>query len=218
MRFPEGDRGGNQIPTKGKQNLHSMWDGSILPRADYNRIRKEAFELSSSGAEAGARALKVTSTADWLRQSHRLAGAQVYTAHIRSMVAAAEGKRGDLGSVNPPNEYYADAGRLAKQQAIAAGFRIAAQLNGQLAPPKGAQESQPGVVRPQGSRIAPDAITPVQGPPRAGTAAAGGQPTGFWLNTSGGVRHNASCKWYGTTKRGHYCTAGDGKPCGICGG
>ncbi len=43
-------------------------------------------------------------------------------------------------------------------------------------------------------------------------------PTQYWLNTSSGVRHNASCKYFGKTKRGKYCSADDGKPCGICGG
>ncbi|PQO46328.1 thermonuclease family protein [Blastopirellula marina] len=42
--------------------------------------------------------------------------------------------------------------------------------------------------------------------------------TGFWLNTSSGVRHNASCKHFAKTKRGKYCEPSDGKPCGICGG
>ncbi|PQO33019.1 thermonuclease family protein [Blastopirellula marina] len=43
-------------------------------------------------------------------------------------------------------------------------------------------------------------------------------PTQFWLNSSSGVRHNASCKHFGKTKRGKYCGAEEGKPCGICGG
>lgn len=43
-------------------------------------------------------------------------------------------------------------------------------------------------------------------------------PTQFWLNTTSGVRHNASCKHFGKTKRGKYCHAEDGKPCSICGG
>ncbi len=218
VRFPEGDRGGNQIPTKGRENLHSMWDAAILPRSDYNRIRKEAFELSSSGAEAGADALKVTGVADWLRESHRLASTRVYTEHIRSMIAAAEGRRGDLGSVNPPNSYYAAAGRLAKERAVAAGYRIAAQLNGQLSPPSDVEPSQPGVIRPQRGPVAPQATTPVRSSLTAAAAASGEQPTGFWLNTSSGVRHNANCKSYCTTKRGYYCTADEGKACGICGG
>ncbi len=40
----------------------------------------------------------------------------------------------------------------------------------------------------------------------------------YWLNTSSNVRHNSSCKHFGTTKRGRYCKSTDGKACGICGG
>jgi endonuclease YncB( thermonuclease family) len=41
---------------------------------------------------------------------------------------------------------------------------------------------------------------------------------GHWLNTSSGVRHNSSCKWFGQTSRGRPCGPDEGKPCGICGG
>jgi micrococcal nuclease len=41
---------------------------------------------------------------------------------------------------------------------------------------------------------------------------------GFWLNTSSNVRHNATCRWFGKTKRGRYCAADEGKACGDCGG
>jgi endonuclease YncB( thermonuclease family) len=40
----------------------------------------------------------------------------------------------------------------------------------------------------------------------------------FWLNTSSDVRHNAGCKHFGTTKKGRYCGANEGKACGTCGG
>lgn len=39
-----------------------------------------------------------------------------------------------------------------------------------------------------------------------------------WLNTSSGVRHNASCRWYGATKGGRRCSASEGRACGQCGG
>jgi endonuclease YncB( thermonuclease family) len=39
----------------------------------------------------------------------------------------------------------------------------------------------------------------------------------FWLNTSSGVRHNQSCRNYGTTSKGRACTKDEGKACGICG-
>jgi endonuclease YncB( thermonuclease family) len=39
-----------------------------------------------------------------------------------------------------------------------------------------------------------------------------------WLNSSSGVRHNASCRWYSNTVRGRSCGSGEGSACGICGG
>ena len=42
--------------------------------------------------------------------------------------------------------------------------------------------------------------------------------TGYWLNTSTGVRHNASCPNYRNTKRGRPCGADEGRACGMCGG
>lgn len=40
----------------------------------------------------------------------------------------------------------------------------------------------------------------------------------FWLNTGTGVRHNARCKNFLNTKRGHVCGPTEGRACGICGG
>jgi endonuclease YncB( thermonuclease family) len=42
--------------------------------------------------------------------------------------------------------------------------------------------------------------------------------TGYWLNTSTGVRHNRGCPNYRNTKRGRPCGADEGKACGMCGG
>lgn len=41
---------------------------------------------------------------------------------------------------------------------------------------------------------------------------------GHWLNSSSGVRHNSSCKWFGNRSRGRACGPDEGKACGICGG
>lgn len=43
-------------------------------------------------------------------------------------------------------------------------------------------------------------------------------PSGFWLNTSSGVRHNPRCEHFGNTKRGRSCGPNEGRACGICGG
>ncbi len=39
-----------------------------------------------------------------------------------------------------------------------------------------------------------------------------------WLNTTGDVRHNRSCRWFGNTKNGRYCRPDEGRPCKECGG
>jgi hypothetical protein len=39
-----------------------------------------------------------------------------------------------------------------------------------------------------------------------------------WLNTSSGVRHNRSCRWFGNTKNGRYCRPDEGRACKQCGG
>ena len=40
----------------------------------------------------------------------------------------------------------------------------------------------------------------------------------YWLNTNTGVRHNSTCKNFGKTSRGKYCSKDEGRTCGICGG
>lgn len=45
-----------------------------------------------------------------------------------------------------------------------------------------------------------------------------GSINSYWLNSSTGQRHNKSCRYFGRTKRGRYCGANEGDPCGICGG
>jgi hypothetical protein len=42
--------------------------------------------------------------------------------------------------------------------------------------------------------------------------------TGYWLNTSTGVRHNRGYPHFRNTKRGRPCGADEGKACGMCGG
>ncbi len=40
----------------------------------------------------------------------------------------------------------------------------------------------------------------------------------YWLNTGSNVRHNAQCEYFQNTRRGRFCSANEGKPCGACGG
>ena len=40
----------------------------------------------------------------------------------------------------------------------------------------------------------------------------------YWLNTKSYKKHNSSCRYFGNTKNGRYCTKDEGSACGICGG
>lgn len=40
----------------------------------------------------------------------------------------------------------------------------------------------------------------------------------YWLNTDSDIRHNRGCRWFNNTQDGRFCTANEGKACGLCGG
>jgi LAS superfamily LD-carboxypeptidase LdcB len=40
----------------------------------------------------------------------------------------------------------------------------------------------------------------------------------YWVNSSSGVIHNRTCRWYGNTKNGYYTDECKGRSCKICGG
>lgn len=68
------------------------------------------------------------------------------------------------------------------------------------------------------SKSAPKENRVARPPPRASDEPPAEPGAKFWLNTSSNVRHNASCRYFGKTKRGRYCGPDEGKACGICGG
>jgi len=53
--------------------------------------------------------------------------------------------------------------------------------------------------------------------PPARPAAAADHPTGYWLTSKSGIRHNSSCRYYRQSK-GRPCSAQEGRPCKQCGG
>ena len=79
---------------------------------------------------------------------------------------------------------------------------------------RAARASGAGEVRPE----ARAAISRGSRSPPAGTANETPVQLSHWLNTSSGVRHNSSCRWFGSTKKGRMCGADDGRACGQCGG
>jgi hypothetical protein len=129
-RFPKGDEGGNKIMMRGKQNLHSYWDGAILTSRGYNRVRREAFDLGKLLTPNEIERIGALSPLpeNWISEGRALCEQEVYSDHIRKLVAEAEGRE-NLGAMNPHKDYDRTAGMTAKRRAVEAGYRLAALLN-----------------------------------------------------------------------------------------
>lgn len=214
-RFPKGDRGGNSVPVRGGlDNLHALWDASILPRrSDFSRVRREAVVLANQHAAAGHAAAEITTPKDWLLESWRLAKSTAYTPEILDAVAAAEGEPA-FDKIEVSADYRRAAGLASRRRAVEAGFRIAALLEGSLPAAGGSQQ---GITKPAGKEVSADPFSKAKISSAELADAVDGEPR-FWLNTKSSARHNRGCRWFGKTKAGHYCNADEGKACGECGG
>jgi hypothetical protein len=208
-QFPDGDRGGNEIPLVGGENLHSRWDG-LLGRRDLMRdVDREVAELSNNsryGDVWQSTAVNETDPRKWAEESHALCKSVVYSDEILNAVRQTPAGK-TMAPLKLPEQYMQQAGDVARRRIIIAGLRLGKLLGSSgrrreaVEPPA---NSQPAVEDP------PTSLQLNSAKPDAELT--------HWLNTSSNVRHNSSCKWYGTTKRGRYCRANDGKPCGECGG
>jgi len=194
-RFPDGDKGGNSIPTVQGNNLHSLWDNFLGRSHRLNNVRRSVYDLSQErefwevDAEAPVK--------DWIEESRQLAESFVYSPEIRRAVAG----RGELEKIELSEEYLKEAGQHARGRVVAAGLRLAVVL--------GAED----VGAPEGAAIFEESVRE-----RRSDEDNGDSEKLYWLNTRGNVRHNPSCEWFENTSRGRFCTKDEGKPCGICGG
>lgn len=202
-RFPEGDRGGNLIPVVQGKNLHSLWDNLLGRQSRPNDVQREVAQL------AGRQNLWEVDTKDvvagWLRESHQLAKSVVYSPEILAAINAS----GELQPINLPESYVKAAGETARARVVAAGVRLAVRL---VAKPS---DRLPPV---RADSLAAKPQTTEPSAPNEKTSAPKAQELSYWLNLSGNVRHNSTCRFYHNTKRGRPCGPDEGKACGICGG
>src|SRR5262249_53054503 len=88
--FPEGDRGGDNIPTRQRGNLHSLWDGFLGGKAALREANQDALKLLAVAelARAGEASATVLDEKVWLEESRKFAIEGAYsaevTAHLRS--------------------------------------------------------------------------------------------------------------------------------------
>jgi len=211
--FPKGDRGGNSIPLVRGDNLHSLWD-NLLGRQYFTRdVDKAVVELSDRKryGDVWNTAAKEPNPLKWAKESHELCESFVYDAAI--LIAARTTPEGtELARIQLPDSYLRDAGEHARRLIIAGGLRLARLLSQK--PSK--QPDEKDIVSPPTRQVPVTQLAPASQmtPARPSETAA----LTHWLNTNSDARHNSSCKWYGKTKHGRYCTADEGKPCGECGG
>ncbi|MCI0351205.1 MAG: hypothetical protein L0Z53_17415 [Acidobacteriales bacterium] len=87
-QFPDGDRGGNEIPLARGRNLHSLWD-NLLGRQHYLRdVARTVAELSDREkyGDVWGTAAKETDVRKWVDESHELAESVVYSDAILNAV------------------------------------------------------------------------------------------------------------------------------------
>jgi hypothetical protein len=122
-RFPNGDRGGNSIPTVQGRNLHALWDGLLGRQHRPNDVQREVAELEQRPAlwkldtKCGVEA--------WIQESHELAKTFAYDPIILKAVE----QPGELRPINLPEPYLKAAGEKARQRIVAAGLRLASLSN-----------------------------------------------------------------------------------------
>lgn len=129
-QFPQGDRGGNQIPLTRGNNLHSLWD-NLLGRSDrMNNVKRVVVELSDREqyGEVWDSAAKENDVRKWTVESHRLAESFAYDPVI--LQAVRETPSGaKLAPITLPDAYLKAAGEHARQRAVAAGLRLTGMLD-----------------------------------------------------------------------------------------
>lgn len=132
-RFSQGDRGGNDIPTKEDanatvRNLHNYWDWILSNRQSFNYNFKVAEKLALQHADAAVRSQSRMHINDWVAESHQLALSSVYTDLVMSWVLDNENKPGPMAPLVLTEDYYQQAKAVSEKQVVKAGYRLAKQL------------------------------------------------------------------------------------------
>jgi hypothetical protein len=123
--FPDGDRGGNEVPVVQVRNLHALWDGLLGTRSRMRDVDHEVAKLKEH-----TELWDVDAKLDidgWVAESHDAAASVVYDPAILQAVRSA--RPGDkLEPISLSTDYLNAAGQLARRRIVAAGLRLGALL------------------------------------------------------------------------------------------
>lgn len=137
--FPDGDRGANSIKLVGGGNLHSAWDRLLGGNADANDVRRRVAEIVEDKRDQEVYAAWVTVIVNhedvvgfwvepktWLDESNELAKSHVYTSEVMEpVIAVSRGLTDRVPAIKLSDQYFQDAGAVARHRAKQAGFRLA---------------------------------------------------------------------------------------------
>jgi hypothetical protein len=130
--FPDGDRGGNLIPTRQGRNLHALWDQFPGRGGDDRTARTRALQIlaDESLVKLGQEAARELDEQVWLEESHELAVTAVYDREVLVFLRVQESGPADaqLPALELSEEYLKTGGEISQRRLVQAGFRLGAIL------------------------------------------------------------------------------------------
>ena len=129
--FPDGDQGGNKIPTEQRKNLHSLWDGFPgSPRFSTARNRAIRLLEDLQMRALGERAAANQDAKTWLDESHQLAITVAYDVEVTDFVRRFEQSSSgtDLPRLSLSEDYLKHGGAVATRCLVEGGYRLGKML------------------------------------------------------------------------------------------
>jgi hypothetical protein len=130
--FPEGDKGGNSIPTQQGFNLHALWDEFLGDWTTFSAAQSRAQQIldDQNLATLGRAAAQQLDESLWLTESRQLAQADVYTPEVIGYlrVQKAPAERQGMPPLRLSEEYLTTGVRIASERVAQAGYRLGAVL------------------------------------------------------------------------------------------
>ncbi len=131
--FPDGDQGGNKIPTEQRKNLHGLWDGFPgSPQFSTTRIRAIRVLDDPQMRDLGERAAASQNIKAWLEESHEFATTVAYDAEVTDFVRRFEQSSSgtELPRLSLSEDYLKHGGAVATRCLVEAGYRLGKMLEG----------------------------------------------------------------------------------------
>jgi S1/P1 Nuclease len=132
--YPQGDRGGNEICVRVKQDrqpmdLHRFWDGVITSSQNLTRLRNQATALRNRQEFQRSQLTELASTRFelWAKESFEIAAKIAYRNDGRIGMPKAGAMDCTMVTAAPvlPVGYVVNASRIADRRMILAGYRLA---------------------------------------------------------------------------------------------